>query len=153
MPVLLFIWWIILNGRVTLEIVLIGIVVSMITSWFVYGMMNQSFKVEAMVWKRIGKILKYLFVLIIEVYGANLDVIGRVLTDEEQHPSICFFEIPVKTNLGLVCVANSITLTPGTITCTMIGNQFAVHGLDKELLDGIEESGFVVDVLDIEEGL
>lgn len=155
MPVLLYLFWIILNGKVTPEILIIGVIVDLIVCWFVYGMMEQSVKVEAMVWKRIGKILVYLFKLILEVYWANLDVIQRVLGNQKQEPCLVFFTVPFKTNMARVALANSITLTPGTITCSMVGNYYCVHALDKELTDGIDDTdgGFIGDLLEIEEGL
>ena len=40
-------------------------------------------------------------------------------------------------------LANSITLTPGTITVSVEGDKFLVHCLDKELAAGLEDSVFV----------
>ena len=40
-------------------------------------------------------------------------------------------------------LANSITLTPGTITVSVEGDHFFVHCLDRELAEGMEESVFV----------
>ena len=40
-------------------------------------------------------------------------------------------------------LANSITLTPGTITVNLEGNEFYVHCLDKEFAEGMEQSIFV----------
>ena len=40
-------------------------------------------------------------------------------------------------------LANSITLTPGTITIKLEGSELVVHALDVELVEGIDESVFV----------
>ena len=40
-------------------------------------------------------------------------------------------------------MANSITLTPGTITIALEGDELIVHALDEELVEGIDESIFV----------
>jgi multicomponent Na+:H+ antiporter subunit E len=40
-------------------------------------------------------------------------------------------------------LADSITLTPGTITVSLEGNEYVVHCLDKELAEGINTSVFV----------
>lgn len=45
--------------------------------------------------------------------------------------------------MAKVILANSITLTPGTITVSVEGDVFCVHCLDKELAEGIENSVFV----------
>ena len=47
------------------------------------------------------------------------------------------------TQLQNVLLANSITLTPGTITLFQEGDHFVVHCLRREFGDGIEESSFV----------
>ena len=48
-------------------------------------------------------------------------------------------------------LANSITLTPGTITVSVEGNRFCVHCLDWELADGVEDSVFVELLKEMEE--
>ena len=40
-------------------------------------------------------------------------------------------------------LANSITLTPGTITVDLEGNHFTVYSLDKSMIDGFENSTLV----------
>ncbi len=53
------------------------------------------------------------------------------------------FNIPFKTDTARFLLANSITLTPGTITVAVEGDKFIVHCLDKTLAEGIESSVFV----------
>lgn len=43
------------------------------------------------------------------------------------------------TKLGLVTYANSITLTPGTVTLSLEGNKLLIHALDIEFMNGLEE--------------
>ena len=40
-------------------------------------------------------------------------------------------------------LANSITLTPGTITVDVDDNHFCVHALDYTLAEGVENSVFI----------
>ena len=49
----------------------------------------------------------------------------------------------LKTETARVILANSITLTPGTITVSLAGNELLVHCLDKSLSQGMEDSVFV----------
>ena len=42
-----------------------------------------------------------------------------------------------KTDLGLVIFANSITLTPGTVTVDIEGDEMIVHALSQDLADGV----------------
>jgi multicomponent Na+:H+ antiporter subunit E len=80
--------------------------------------------------------LVYLPWLIKEVTLANIDVTKRVL-----HPKLPISPrmIRVKSSqqgdLGRVVYANSITLTPGTVSVDMRGNQIVVHALTAEAAD------------------
>ena len=47
-------------------------------------------------------------------------------------------------------LANSITLTPGTITVKLSDDEFSVHRLDKSLAVGLSESIFVKLLMRIE---
>ncbi|MFW6040456.1 MAG: Na+/H+ antiporter subunit E [Thermoplasmatota archaeon] len=57
----------------------------------------------------------YTIPLFIEMAKANLDVAYRVITGKIE-PGIVKIEPNLKTDLGLTFLANSITLTPGTLT-------------------------------------
>ena len=46
----------------------------------------------------------------------------------------------MKTEGGKVLLADSITLTPGTITVAIQGDRFLVHCLDEEFAEGLEGS-------------
>ena len=58
-------------------------------------------------------------------------------------PQIVHFTSGLKSEFARVVLANSITLTPGTITVNLEGNEFYVHCLDKEFAEGMEQSIFV----------
>ena len=61
----------------------------------------------------------------------------------EIDPVIVKFTTDLKTDVAKVVLANSITLTPGTITIKLEGSELVVHALDVELVEGIDESVFV----------
>ncbi len=58
-------------------------------------------------------------------------------------PVLIQFDMNFKSDTSKFMLANSITLTPGTITVSVEGNTFTVHCLDKSLAQGIETSVFV----------
>ena len=47
---------------------------------------------------------------------------------------------PQKTDLGRFIYANSITLPPGTVTTGIVGDDFEVHAIVQEEIDGSEEN-------------
>ncbi|MFW6047785.1 MAG: Na+/H+ antiporter subunit E [Candidatus Natronoplasma sp.] len=59
--------------------------------------------------------LVYMIPLFIEMAKANIDVAYRVITGKIE-PGIVKIEPELKTDLGVTFLANSITLTPGTLT-------------------------------------
>jgi len=53
--------------------------------------------------------------------------------------------------VALVALANSITLTPGTITVDLHDNHFLVHALDAAMVDGLDDGVFVQQLMKMEE--
>ena len=70
----------------------------------------------------------YLFVLLYEMFLASFDVVYRVIT-MNINPEVVMIESKIKSDLGKVFLANSITLTPGTITIDIEGQFLYVHWL------------------------
>ena len=71
--------------------------------------------------------------------------------DVQAEPAFVYFDTDLKTGTAKMLLANSITLTPGTITVSVEGNRFCVHCLDRELADGVEDSVFVELLKEMEE--
>lgn len=64
-------------------------------------------------------------------------------SEYELEPAVVHFKTDLRTTFARVLLANSITLTPGTITVSLTENEYTVHCLDKELAEGIDSSIFV----------
>ena len=85
-----------------------------------------------------------MFVLVREIVKANYAVMKLILSSRyEIEPVIVKFKTDLKTTPARILLANSITLTPGTITVSLEGDEYVVHCLDKELAKGINSSIFV----------
>lgn len=144
MLLLFFLAWIIFNGRVTLEIVLFGIAISLAVFAFICKFMDFSIQREWNFYRRLPRFVQYVCVLIKEIISANLTVCRMILTRKEtMEPVIVRVHTNLKTETARVILANSITLTPGTITVSMTGQELLVHCLDKTLAEGMEDSVFV----------
>ena len=144
MYVAFLILWIILNGRLTLEVLLVGMVVCAALYLLCWKFMGYSLKKDMRMYKRIPLAFQYVIILIIEILKANRQVLYFITTPCYQvEPQIVHFTSNLKTELARVILANSITLTPGTITVKLEGNEFYVHCLDKEFAEGMENSIFV----------
>lgn len=151
MYLLLFVMWVIFNGQLTLEITLFGIVIAALMYWFICKFMDFDYDKDIYICKRVGKIIKYGFVLLVEIIKANAATIKMVMSRKHKpEPALVAFTVDLKTNTGRVMLANSITLTPGTITVALEGNRYTVHCLDKSFADGIDTSVFVKLISELE---
>lgn len=144
MFLLFFAVWVILNGKVTLEICLFGLGISAALFYFICKYMDYSLRSEMLLFRLIPLFFQYFWVLVQEIVKANVAVFKLIMSPELQpEPAIVYFDTDLKTGLAKVLLANSITLTPGTITVSVEDNRFCVHCLDKELAEGLEDSMFV----------
>lgn len=67
-----------------------------------------------------------------EIAGSNLDVAGRILRPGLPiSPTMIRLSTHEKTELGQVIYANSITLTPGTVSVELRGGEIGVHALTR----------------------
>lgn len=144
MYLIFFFAWIIFNGQVTTEIVIFGVVIAAAVFWFICKFMNYSLKKELKLYKSIGFFVRYGLVLLSEIIKANVEIIPRIYTVEQaMEPVIVKFRVNLKSELSKVILANSITLTPGTITVALEGDEYTVHCLDESLAEGLEDCIFV----------
>lgn len=144
MPILFLVLWIIFNGRVTLEIFLFGLAASAVVYLFVIKVMGYDPGNEIRILRNIPIFFLYILNLIAEIVKASLSVMKVALSSRAQtDPVIVEFDSEFPDELRNVLLANSITLTPGTITVRQNGSHFVIHALCREYAEGIEESSFV----------
>lgn len=72
---------------------------------------------------------RYLFNLIIQIYVAGFDTIKRIITGDI-NPEIIEIEANLDNDFYVCLLANSITLTPGTVTVEKEGNKLTVLWLN-----------------------
>lgn len=83
-------------------------------------------------------LLTYIPWLTWAIIKANVDVALRILKPSLPiSPRLIRITPGQKTDVGLVVYANSITLTPGTVTCEAEGSEFVIHALTKEAADDV----------------
>lgn len=141
----LFCLWILFNGRLTWELVAFGIVISTALAWFVQRFVapGLTLKRQWMVTTRLPGYLRFVWLLIKEITLANIAVMRLILTDQvEVVPKLTTFRTTLKTLAARVVLADCITLTPGTITVHLQGDEYLVHCLDESLESGLFDSEF-----------
>jgi len=85
------------------------------------------------------RLLMYLPWLIGQIFKSNLEV-ARIILNPQLPISPRVIRVPAsqKTDAGQVIYANSITLTPGTISLDVRDNQILVHALTEDSAAGVE---------------
>ena len=75
-----------------------------------------------------------------EIFKANIDV-SKVILSPKMNLSPRLVRVPLSQSneLATVIYANSITLTPGTVSVDIEGDEIVVHALTQELMDGLTQ--------------
>ncbi|MBL4907541.1 MAG: Na+/H+ antiporter subunit E [Sneathiella sp.] len=95
-------------------------------------------------------IIPYWGWLFIEIFKANIDVAKCILFPKKYlQPSLFSCKITQKSDLGKVIYANSITLTPGTVTVDLHEDTVLVHALTKLAADGVKSGDMDQRVTDV----
>lgn len=86
------------------------------------------------------KIFSYFLWLLKEIYLSSMMVIKIAWRKRMMlTPELSAVKSIQPNDAGLVLYANSITLTPGTITLNIMDNALLVHALDTSAMEGLKE--------------
>ncbi|MCR5432333.1 MAG: Na+/H+ antiporter subunit E [Lachnospiraceae bacterium] len=144
MFVLVFALWIIFNGRLTVETAVIGVILSGLLVLFACKILSYPIKKELLVIRILPRLIMYFVYLFGQLILANLTVIKYTLSPRKKVKSVIVtFDTDIRSNFFATLLANSITLTPGTLTVSVNNGTYRVHCLDESFDVGIEASGFV----------
>jgi multicomponent Na+:H+ antiporter subunit E len=147
----LFLLWIAFNGRITVEVALIGLLITAALYVFCVKFLDYRLKNELRILRMIPSGLAYAALLLLEIGKASFAVMRIVLNPKyEIKPQLITFHTPLKTTIAQNILANSITLTPGTISVFVEGDKLTVHCLDQTLAEGIEDLVFQRRLLKLE---
>lgn len=144
MALLIFLFWVVLNGRLTAEIALFGLAIAAALYVFLWKWLDYKPRYDLVLLKSLPLAAEYLVVLLREVALAALTMAGFIFDHRDlPEPVIVRFRAPLRTGFARVLLANSISLTPGTITLGLAGGEFQVHCYDRSLAEGLDSSVFV----------
>ncbi|MBQ2953642.1 MAG: Na+/H+ antiporter subunit E [Clostridia bacterium] len=128
---LLFGFWVLLNGRWTVEIAIVGLIVCAALYAFMCAFMGYSPKKEWQIACRLPRIAGYFVYLVGEVFKSAFGVMKLIWSPTLViEPEVTSFRTKLRTDAGKVVLANSITMTPGTITIDVQEDEFLIHCLD-----------------------
>ena len=136
--VILFVFWMVMAGKFDLFHTSLGIISCLIVT-FLSGdlLFKESRKGRG---KEVIRFIAYIPWLIYQIILANLHVARLALSpkmSELINPQLIRFKVNLKSDISKVTFANSITLTPGTITADIQGDEFHVHALSQPVVDDL----------------
>ena len=133
----MFSFWILLSGEFTFILITSGIIASLIVAYLSHDIFigKSDLKTEV---GRVFRFIVYVPWLLWEIVLANVEIAYLVLNPKPLvDPQIVRFKPDLKTDLGVVTLANSITLTPGTVTVEANKEEFVIHAIWQKSAEGI----------------
>ena len=129
---IMFLFWIFLSGEFSFILLLSGIISSLLVSYISHDLLigNGDMKLGFI---RTIRFIRFLPWLLWQIVLANIDLAIRTLHPKMPiNPMLINFKNNLKTDLGMVILANSITLTPGTVTIDVNENDFFIHVISEK---------------------
>ena len=127
----LVVFWLALSGQTAPLFLGLGALSVLLTLWLC-GRLKVLGR-EASPYHRVPQIAWYCLWLGGEVVKANISVIPRVIGPRHAiDPAMVSVRTRARSDLGKAVFANSITLTPGTVTVDVDGDRLKVHALVRE---------------------
>lgn len=141
--ILFFLLWLLMAGEVTLRGCLWGAAVAAALHWFCYRFLGYRWRLERRGLKGLWAGGAYLGHLLWEMLKAGFVVMRLIYTKgRDMEPVLVWFDTPLKSDAARAVLANSITLTAGTITVETEEGRVCVHALDRSLAQDIENCDF-----------
>ncbi len=134
----LSVFWLLLSGHYTPLLLGLGLASVLLVAWFQRRMDRVDQEPVAL---RPGfRLFLYLAWLLWSVIKANIDLARRIWDPKlPVVPLWTRLDTQVTTPLEKTLYANSITLTPGTLTTDVCDDHFIIHALSQEGIDELRE--------------
>jgi multicomponent Na+:H+ antiporter subunit E len=134
----LFLFWVLLNGSLADDVLVVGLIAAFVIALlFRDGLaVFSELRANPRTWVTA---LRYVFFFLKELVKSNINVARIVLSPAlPLNPGIVKVRTKLKSRVGRLLLANSITLTPGTLTVEMDGEWLYIHwvSVDSDDIDG-----------------
>ena len=143
MFVVLFGFWMVLSGRTETKFIVYGLLTAAVTTWVTYPLLlvpnKEGSKKYFVFGVSIPKFIMYFFWLMWQLVLANIDVLLATTAQElDIDPKVVRFYFRADNPMASVVLANSITLTPGTVTINVTDDGlYEIHALTRGAAAGV----------------
>ncbi len=135
--------WVIFSGQFDAFHLTLGLIsaafITLISSSFLFLDRSRGAR------QRLGEAIRipqYMVWILYKIFQANIHILRLALTPGDLkgvEPSLVRIKTNLKTDFGKYILANSITLTPGTITVLIEGDELLVHSISQETTAGVRD--------------
>lgn len=120
--------WLVLFETINVFLMISGILISIAVIYFCEKYLVDDYLYVFYPFN-IFKLLRYAFFLLFEIYKSGLSIIPYIISGKAS-PGFVDIYTDLEKNIDIVVLANSITLTPGTITVDVQGHMLTVLWID-----------------------
>ncbi|MEN8130828.1 MAG: Na+/H+ antiporter subunit E [Pseudomonadota bacterium] len=132
----ILLFWFLLSGHTEPLLMTLGVLSTLLTIYLSHRM--KLIDHESHPFHLSTRFFRYCVFLGKEITLANVDVIRRILRPGTISPQVFTIPVSKKASLSKVMYANSITLTPGTVTLELKNDQLKIHALSKEAAEDLK---------------
>lgn len=137
----LFLPWLVLSGKYDASYIGMGVLCSAMVAWWCKDLLFPGENISIGTCVRLGiRFIPYACWLFWQIVLSNIHVL-KVALSPRMHdlisPKMVRFNTDVTEEISKFVLANSITLTPGTVTVRVEGRRFLVHALTEKAASGL----------------
>ena len=129
----LWLIWMLLNNSFDPGHLVLGFLIAAIISWY-----TADFWPRKVIVKEPTTLFKFIAVVLWDILVANIKVAKLILGKTDKlTPAFFRIDLDIQTPLGISILANTISLTPGTVSCDYKADshQLLIHGLSVDDID------------------
>lgn len=134
----LYLHWIFWSGKFDSFHLSLGVISCALVTFMSHNLYIKSKKLSPKIILEAVRFVKYIPWLLYQIVLSNINVAYLVLSPSMPiDPKIIRYKTKLKSDVSLVIFANSITLTPGTITADIHEGEYYVHALSQKFADDL----------------
>ncbi len=131
----LFLFWVLLNGSLAPDVLVVGAAAALIIAALFPKALSALTDLRPTP-RALLTAVAYVFYFLKELIKSNLAVAAIVLSPNlPVNPGIVKVRTKLKSQMGRMLLANSITLTPGTLTVELAGEWLYIHWVTVDAPD------------------
>lgn len=141
----LFVFWLILSGKYDVFHIIYGVITVIIVMLINKKLFEHKYFPKTNNDKKLNffSLLLYIPWLFVQIIISSIQVAKVVVfPSKKPHTSLLKFKVNLPNETAKVFLGNSITLTPGTLTISIEGDEFIVHALTDATAQGIIDQSF-----------